>query len=99
MIQDKITLKLADAFTPELLEVENESHKHSMDRGGESHFRVVLVSQIFAEMRLIARHRMINELLAHELANDIHALALHTFTPEEWDKKGQQASGSPACRG
>ena len=98
MIQAQITAKLTDAFSPQVLEVENESHKHRSDHGAESHFRVVLVSQAFEGLRLIARHRAINELLAHELANDIHALALHTFTPEEWDKKGQQANRSPACR-
>lgn len=98
MIQAQITAKLTDAFSPQVLEVENESHKHRSDHGAESHFRVVLVSQAFEGLRLIARHRAINELLAYELANDIHALALHTFTPEEWEKKGQQANRSPACR-
>ncbi|MDO6525867.1 BolA family protein [Motilimonas sp. 1_MG-2023] len=98
VIQEQITAKLTEAFTPVVLEVENESHKHRSDHGAESHFRVVLVSEAFTGLRLIARHRAINELLAHELANDIHALALHTFTPQEWEAKGQQANRSPACR-
>ncbi|MFO6421972.1 BolA family protein [Motilimonas sp. KMU-193] len=98
MIQEQITQKLQTAFTPELIEVENESHKHRSDHGAESHFRVVLVSAAFEGMRLIARHRAVNELLADELANQIHALALHTFTPAEWQAKGQQANRSPACR-
>lgn len=98
MIQEQITQKLQAAFTPDHIEVENESHKHRSDRGAESHFRVVLVSSEFEGKRLLARHRAVNELLADELANQIHALALHTFTPEEWQAKGQQANRSPACR-
>ncbi len=98
MIQEQITQQLQAAFTPDHIEVENESHKHRSDRGAESHFRVVLVSSEFEGKRLLARHRAVNELLADELANQIHALALHTFTPEEWQAKGQQANRSPACR-
>jgi len=97
-IQNTIESKLASEFTPEFLEIENESHNH----GGSSttsHFRVVIVSNAFEGLRLIGRHRKINTLLAHELANEIHALALHTFTPKEWQAKAQTATQSPACAG
>lgn len=97
-VENTLQTKLQTEFTPTLLEIENESHKH----GGESttsHFRVVIVSDAFEGSRLIARHRKINTLLASELANEIHALALHTFTTEEWAKKGGNATQSPACAG
>ena len=97
-VEDQIKLKIEKALVPELLEVENESHKHS---GGSdtSHFRLVVVSPAFEGLRLIARHRKINTLLADELANEVHALALHTFTPAEWKKRGEDAARSPACSG
>lgn len=95
-IENTLRTKLQVEFSPQFLEIENESHNH----GGSSttsHFRVVLVTEIFEGLRLIARHRKINTVLSHELANDIHALALHTFTPKEWADKGQTATLSPAC--
>jgi len=97
-VENTIQTKLQTEFTPTLLEIENESHKHSGE-STTSHFRVVIVSDVFEGSRLIARHRKINTLLASELANEIHALALHTFTTEEWAKKGGNATKSPACAG
>jgi len=97
-IENTLQTKLQAEFSPLFLEIENESHNH----GGSSttsHFRVVIVSDAFEGLRLIGRHRKINSLLAHELANEIHALALHTFTPKEWENKGHQATLSPKCAG
>jgi len=97
-VENTLHTKLHAEFSPLFLEIENESHNHS---GGSdtSHFRVVLVTEAFEGLRLIARHRKINTLLADELANEIHALALHTFTPQEWEAKGHAAAQSPACAG
>ena len=97
-VENTLNTKLQNEFTPVLLEIENESHKHS-GNSTTSHFRVVIVSQAFEGLRLIGRHRKINTLLANELANEIHALALHTFTPAGWAKKGESAAKSPACAG
>ncbi len=97
-VETTLHTKLTAEFSPEFLEIENESHKHSSGTD-TSHFRVVIVTEAFEGLRLIARHRKINTLLASELANVIHALALHTFTPEEWAKKGGSANKSPACAG
>jgi len=97
-VEETLHSKLTNEFSPQLLEIENESHKHSSGND-TSHFRVVIVTEAFEGLRLIARHRKINTLLASELANVIHALALHTFTPEEWAKKGGAANKSPACAG
>ena len=98
-IQTQIQKKLTAAFTPEHLEVVNESHQHNVPAGSESHFKVVIVSEQFNGKRLIQRHRSVNQTLADELANDIHALAIHTLSPTEWQDKKALVPDSPACRG
>ena len=97
-VQTLIQSKIETALQPSVLEVENESHMHS-GPAAESHFRLVIVSENFASKNLLARHRIINKLLAEELSNGVHALAMHTFTPEEWTERGETATTSPACRG
>lgn len=96
-IEDTITEKLQAGLNPQHLEVENESHMHNVPPGSESHFKIVAVSEAFNGKMLIARHRLINKLLEDEL-QVIHALALHTMTPEEWAEKGA-APASPPCMG
>jgi len=97
--QHQIEHKLREQFAPLHLEVENESHMHNVPKGSESHFRVVLVSEQFAGRPLVQRHRAVNAALAEELAGQIHALALHTMTPDEWFAKGGTAPASPPCQG
>lgn len=98
-MQQQIEHKLREALAPLHLEVENESHKHNVPAGSESHFRVVVVSERFADQPLVQRHRAVNSTLAQELQGRIHALALHTLTPEEWYAKGGAAPASPPCLG
>ena len=97
--QNQIEAKLQAAFSPLHLEVVDESHRHAVPEGSESHFKVTLVSDRFQGQRLVQRHRAVNQLLAEELQGGIHALALHTLTPEEWFAKGGQAPESPPCMG
>lgn len=97
-VQAGIEQKIQAALAPVHLEVLNESHMHSVPKNSETHFKVVVVSEQFEGKRLLARHRTMNGLLADELAAGVHALALHTFTPSEWQvRKG--ALDSPNCRG
>ena len=96
-MQTIIEGKLTEALKPEVLEVINESHMHS-GPATESHFKVVAVSNEFEGKMLIARHRMINAALAEEL-NQIHALALHTMTPNEYFEKAGKVADSPLCEG
>ncbi|PSW65770.1 BolA family transcriptional regulator [Photobacterium leiognathi subsp. mandapamensis] len=98
MIQQRIEHKLNEAFSPKHLEVLNESYMHNVPPGSESHFKVVVVSEQFNDQRLIARHRSINSVLTDELANHIHALAIHTYTEAEW-AESMTAPASPSCRG
>ncbi|MBE9560130.1 MAG: BolA family transcriptional regulator [Proteobacteria bacterium] len=102
-IKNNITQKLNDAFSPEHLEVINESYMHSVPEGSESHFKVTIVCDDFEGKMLVARHRMVNKVLQEELSKErteggIHALALHTMTMEEWFKKGK-VPDSPECLG
>lgn len=99
MIQDVIEMKLRDELQPEFLKVINESDMHNVPTGSESHFKVTIVSDRFDGLRLVARHRLVNQTLADELANHIHALAIHTYTREEWQQKNQEIPESPMCLG
>ncbi|MBL0012038.1 MAG: BolA/IbaG family iron-sulfur metabolism protein [Nitrosomonas sp.] len=87
------------SLKPEFLEVVNESYKHNVPEGSESHFKVTVVSDEFSGKMLLARHRMVNNILADELANSIHALVLHTMTIEEWFEKNGICNDSPPCLG
>jgi BolA protein len=85
--QQTITKKLREALLPESLEVKDESHLHEGHAGhrpgGETHFRVYIVSQAFKGKSRIERHRMINATLSNELAGSVHALAIHAQAPGE----------------
>jgi len=98
-VQAGIEMRLREDFAPLHIEVANESHMHSVPEGSESHFRVVLVSETFENLPLVKRHRAVNGALAEQLAGPVHALALHTMTPEEWFAKGGKTPESPACMG
>ena len=79
MIREQIEEKLRVAFQPAHLEVHDESYRHNVPAGSESHFKVVIVSDCFAGQRFLARHRLIYGELAAELAGSVHALALQSF--------------------
>jgi BolA family transcriptional regulator, general stress-responsive regulator len=85
--RDTITNKLREAFTPDSLEVTDESHLHEGHAGhrpgGQTHFRVYIVSPAFKGKSRIERHRMINAALAGELASSVHALAIRAEAPGE----------------
>jgi len=86
-VQDIITEKLTKAFAPESLRVEDESHLHAGHAGhrpgGETHFRVYIVTDAFRGKGRIERHRMVNAALVKELAEGVHALAIHAHAPGE----------------
>jgi len=92
--------KLLSAFSPLHLDVINESNNHNVPQGSESHFKVTIVSNNFEDERLIKRHRAVNSVLSEELAEKIHALALHTYTEKEWhDYYANNTPLSPNCLG
>ena len=97
-MQSTIEARLASTFKIDHLDVVNESHMHNVAPGSESHFKVTIVSDNFADLMLIKRHRLVNSALASEL-QQIHALALHTLTPQEWSERQGRVADSPNCRG
>ncbi|MCM2131671.1 BolA family protein [Larsenimonas rhizosphaerae] len=97
-IQEIIEQKLAE-LDPSVLKVENESHKHSVPPNSETHFKVTLVSAAFEQFSQVKRHQRIYGMLADELAGPVHALALHLYTPEEWEARGKTRPDSPNCLG
>jgi len=87
---------LLTAYSPLHHKITDESHLHHVPQHLETHVNILLVSNTFQCMRLIARHRLINHLLADEFKRGLHALTLHLYTPEEWAKQ-QHARPSPPC--
>jgi len=85
-IAERITRKLTEAFAPQQLEVIDESHQHhghgGWREGGETHFRVNIVSDAFSGKSRLDRHRMVNAALAEELAERVHALAIAARAPD-----------------
>ncbi|MBA2491421.1 MAG: BolA/IbaG family iron-sulfur metabolism protein [Gammaproteobacteria bacterium] len=98
-VQDIITQKITERLDPIHLEVRNESRMHNVPPGSESHFKVTIVSDHFAGKPPLARHRLLNETLAAELAGPVHALSLHTMTPDEWEARDGDVPRSPPCLG
>jgi BolA protein len=86
-ITERIKKKLTQELVPLKLEVVDESTKHKghagWREGGETHFRVTVVSQAFEGMSRVERQRMVYDLLKQEMADRVHALALTTKTPSE----------------
>lgn len=79
--------KLASSLAPERLDVVDESHKHAGHAGhrpgGETHFRLLIVSAAFEGRSRLERQRMVNKILAADIGNPVHALAMRTLTPAE----------------
>jgi BolA family transcriptional regulator, general stress-responsive regulator len=97
-IQAAIQSQLSTVFHPDYVDVLNESHGHSVAPGSETHFKVILVSSTFESLSAVQRHRKVYGALAEFLTSGVHALALHTYTPLEWQNT-QQAPASPPCLG
>lgn len=93
-MQQRIEAALS-ALQPQYLQVLDESHMHS--RGLQTHFKTVLVSDQFTGLNAVKRHQKVYATLG-DLMSEFHALALHTYTPEEWAKTGA-APDSPTCAG
>ncbi|MCS3466847.1 BolA protein [Pseudomonas sp. JUb42] len=93
-MQTRIESALA-VFQPVYLHVLDESHMHS--RGEQTHYKATVVSEQFEGLSSVKRHQKVYGLLGG-LMGEFHALALHTYTPEEWAKTGA-APASPTCAG
>ena len=87
-VAEVIRSKLVAALAPRHLVIKDESHLHAghagARAGGQSHFRVLIVSAAFEGQTPVARQRAVNAALREELAGPVHALALKTMTPAEF---------------
>jgi len=75
-----------------------ECRMHSVPKNSETHFKVIIVSENFADMKVLQRHRSVNECLKEELEGQVHALSIKAKTPAQWEKNSS-VEPSPACRG
>jgi len=91
--------RLAGEFALDHLEVINESSQHNVPANSQTHFKLILVSEDFAGVARVARHRRVNALVADLLAGEVHALALHPYSPAEWTARFGSAPMSPPCLG
>ena len=97
--KERIERIITNELHPAHLDVINESSKHNVPSGSESHFKLVIVADIFEGHSLLQRHKRINTLLAAELTGGVHALSLNTLTPTEWADKGNRVENTPPCLG
>ena len=100
-VQKNVEAHLREKLTPEHLEVVNESHMHSVAKGSETHFKVVIVSPLFEGVSAVKRHQLVygalGELMSKRVAHGgIHALAITSRTPAEW-AASPEANVSPLC--
>lgn len=96
--KQRIEEKLTQALQPSLLTVEDESIRHHVPKGAETHFKVTAVSSHFTALTRIQRHKLVNQLLNEEFNLGLHALSLHLYTAEEWGKRSHPVQNSPACK-
>jgi stress-induced morphogen len=104
-VEENLTRKLTQYFQPIHIHLENESPMHGLKPEAEKHFRAVIVSEKFAGLQRVARHRLVHDLLGEELKTHVHALSVQAYTPEEWSLRLQEngpdaaTHKSPPCLG
>ena len=95
IIELKIIRVLKDYFNSSSLQLINESHKHNVPEGSESHFKLILVTDVFENMTLVKRHQEVYKALG-EVINEIHALSMHLYDLNEYEKN-PDIIDSPDC--
>lgn len=96
-IENSIKEKLTADCQPIHLELVNESHMHA-GPATDSHFKLIMASAKFAGLSAVKRHQSVYRILKDELAGPVHALALHLYSPEEWEAQASVPE-SPDCAG
>ena len=94
-IESTINKIINESYNPLYIELVNESFMHNVPKGSESHFKLVVVSNIFKNMTLIQRHKHIYSSL-NTIMNNIHALSINAFDIDEF-KLNPTQSKSPDC--
>ncbi len=98
-VREQLEQRLLEQLQPERMNLENESHRHSVPPGSESHWNLVVVSPIFENRSLLQRQRTVYGAVG-DLMQRIHALTMKTLTPAEWEAAGGDvANPAPPCMG
>ncbi|GFR71472.1 BolA 1-like protein [Elysia marginata] len=97
-VESAVRQKLTEALKPQYLDIINESYMHNVPKGSESHFKVVIVSSAFENVKRLQKHQLVHQAIQEELDNKIHALSIVAKTPAEWEVS-QDVGKSPPCRG
>lgn len=97
IVQKSIESKLKKKLEPSHCQVLNESYMHSVPENSETHFKVIVVSEVFEAKSRVARHQLINGILSTEIAGPVHALSIQAHTEEEWLKRRGMILKSPNC--
>jgi len=90
--------KLTEKFSPSYLDIINESYMHSVPKGSETHFKVIVISNLFQGQSHLQKHRSVQACLENEMKNGIHALSIVAKTDAEWAKDDTVVK-SPSCMG
>lgn len=96
--KQRVNQLISNELRPSFFEAVDESNKHHVPEGAETHFKLIIVSKQFNGLSKVARHRLVNKLLSKEFDSGLHALSLHLYTVSEWQGTGQTTADSPACR-
>lgn len=96
MREIRIKEKVQQELKPTLVELVNESHMHS-GPANESHYKLVVVSEVFEDMSRVERQQKVYGLLKDEFSSGLHALTMRLKTPEEWEGKDTKGFASPDC--
>jgi stress-induced morphogen len=103
-LESRMLACITRVLSPTHLQMENESHKHGGGSGGESHFKVLVVSAAFEGKSLLDRHRLVNDAVKDGATNiPVHALSISAKTPAQWAAAGGTAAAqlhsTPSCQG
>lgn len=95
---NRIKSLLTEHFNPIILDIQDESHLHNVPQDIESHFKIILVSDLFNELKQVQRHQKVYRLLSDEMNNGLHAVSLKLYNLEEWANNPVNIP-SPQCHG
>lgn len=95
----RIEAQVKENLSPLHLELINESSQHSVPPGSETHFKMLVVSNLFDGLSRVDRQRKVYSLLDAEFKTGLHALTVRAMTSVEWKNQGAVGFESPACMG
>ncbi|TNF35595.1 MAG: BolA/IbaG family iron-sulfur metabolism protein [Gammaproteobacteria bacterium] len=98
LVEEQLRTRVLQGLDPQYLEVINESHGHNVPEGSETHFKLIVVASVFDGMGRLERHRRVYGLVSGQLSGGVHALALHCYSPSEWQARSGEAPSSPPCQ-